>query len=231
MAFPDLFKLEKLKILSYEKSNRLPPYETFEAMFNPESFSQTYKTCYISAEGVNNPVQGATFGKMLPASLNLKLLLDGTNVNQIGLASLLSPPKTVEKRIKEFLDIAYKVDGDTHEPRYLKVMWGTLDFPCRLSGVTIAYTSFDRSGRPLRAELDLDLIADEDVEKQLSAAALSSPDVTHKRLVGSGDTLPLMTRKIYGTSSHYLNVARANGLNHFRRLKPGREITFPPLAK
>jgi hypothetical protein len=232
MAFPNLFKLEKLKILSYTDSTRQNNHpETFEAMFNPESFSESYKTCYIATGGVNNPLQGATFGRMMPTSLRLKLLLDGTDVDRMGLTATFSKKQSVHDRIRKFRDLAYNINGDTHEPNYLKVVWGVLDFPCRLAGMTVTYTSFDRGGQPLRAELDLELIADEDAAKQLSAAALSSPDVTHKRQVASGDTLPLLTKEIYGTSSHYLNVARANGLDHFRRLKPGRVITFPPLAK
>ncbi|NOY83787.1 MAG: hypothetical protein GXO96_02990 [Nitrospirae bacterium] len=82
---------------------------------------------------------------------------------------------------------------------------------------------------PLHAELDINLIADEEVEKRQAKENKSSPDLTHVRLVKSGDTLPLMSKEIYGTSVHYLRVAQVNGLDDFRNLVPGQEIFFPPL--
>ncbi|PON10328.1 hypothetical protein C2W62_50650, partial [Candidatus Entotheonella serta] len=57
----------------------------------------------------------------------------------------------------------------------------------------------------------------------------SSPDLSHTRLVKRGDTLPLLTKEIYGTSSHYLRVAQVNGLDDFRNLTPGQTLFFPPL--
>ncbi|MCU0837339.1 MAG: hypothetical protein MUE49_01290 [Rhodospirillales bacterium] len=233
MAFPDLFKLEKLKIAAYENAQRQTGQETgeFEAMFNPQSFSQSFRTQYVPGAGLNSGAQSATFVRSLPTSLQIKLLLDGTDVEEMGLVTLFSTPKTVKQRIDDFLALAYHVQGQTHEPSFLKVVWaGCLDFACRLAGVTISYTTFDRDGAPLRAELDLSLVADDDLQRQLARAALSSPDVSHSRIVASGDTLPLMTKAVYGTSRHYLRVARVNGLSHFRQLKPGQELLFPPLA-
>ena len=227
MAFPDLFKLEKLRISAYKDGKRRTPFYTFRAMFNPESLSQTFQTRYLAGGGVNNPAQVASFGSALPTDLNLKLLIDGTGVGDIGLISTPAPGKAVKDQIDEFLANVYQVKDETHEPAYLIVDWGALHFSCRLSRATVTYTSFDRSGLPLRAELDLHLVADEDLAKQLARLALSSPDVSHSRQVTSGTTLPLLTAEVYGDPRHYLRVARFNGL---RRLTPGQELRFPPLA-
>ncbi|HPF52255.1 MAG TPA: hypothetical protein PK335_11805, partial [Draconibacterium sp.] len=59
----------------------------------------------------------------------------------------------------------------------------------------------------------------------------SSPDLTHVRMVNEGDTLPLMTYRIYGDSKYYLEVARVNKLTNFRKLKVGQKIFFPPIEK
>jgi nucleoid-associated protein YgaU len=59
----------------------------------------------------------------------------------------------------------------------------------------------------------------------------SSPDLTHVRMVKEGDTLPLMTYRIYGDPKYYLEVAKANKINNFRKLKTGDIIIFPPLTK
>lgn len=232
MSFPDLFKLEKLQILAYSDLERMKKVgQTFEAMFNPQSISQTVRNELAPSQGLNSGTQTASFIRSEPSSLQLNLLLDGTNVGALGLTTMLFGSKTVQQRVKDFLDLAYSVQGPTHEPNFLKVVWGKFIFECRLKSVTVSYTSFDRSGGPLRAELALELEADSDPEKQLRQLALSSPDVSHSRVVRRCDTLPLLTAEVYGTSVHYLRVARANGLSHFRDLVPGQILLFPPLAK
>ena len=233
MGFPDLFKLEKLKIFAFSDVKRKTAIDgsPFEAMFNPQTLTRTSTNIFAPATGTGGGVQSATFVRTAPSDLQVSLLLDGTGVEEMGLVNLFTDPKTVQQRIDDFLALAYQPQSDTHEPSYLKVQWGKFTFECRLSSVTVNYTSFDRDGSALRAELDLTLAADGDIAKQQSAAALSSPDVSHARLVLGGDTLPLMTQRVYGSTQPVLRVARANGLDHIRGLAPGRTLIFPPLAR
>jgi hypothetical protein len=233
MGFPDLFKLEKLKILAYSDVKRKTEIDgsPYEAMFNPQTLTRTSTNIFTPAKGAGSGMQSATFVRTAPSDLQLSLLLDGTGVEEMGLVNLFSDPKTVQQRIDDFLALAYQPQSDTHEPSYLTVQWGKFTFECRLSSVTVTYTSFDRDGSALRAELELTLAADADIAKQQSAAALSSPDVSHARLVRGGDTLPLMTQRIYGSTQPVVRVARANGLDHIRGLAPGRTLIFPPLAR
>jgi nucleoid-associated protein YgaU len=236
MAFPDLFKLEKLKIEAFSARTRsaADSLGTFEAMFNPTTVSQRYANRFATTRGIQGVRQVASFATVLPATLAVKLLLDGTGVDQIGLLTLFGKNKTVAERIDEFLGLCYQVNGDSHEPNFLILTWGRFSrqlqgdgFRGRLASVSISYTSFDRDGAPLRAELDLSLTADDDPDRQASALHLNSPDLTHARLVRAGDTLPLMTADVYGSSRLLVAVARANDLDHFRELAPGRELLFP----
>src|SRR5690242_3489180 len=166
MAFPDLFKLEKLQILAFsDRERKRQAGQPFEAMFNPQSLSQSFGSEFAPPRGRNNGTQSASFVRARPASLRLGLLLDGTGVGKMGLVSLLAGVKTVRERVQDFLGIAYAVQGETHEPTYLRLVWGRLLYECRLSGVTVTYTSFDRNGEPLRAELELTLAADADPKK------------------------------------------------------------------
>jgi len=68
------------------------------------------------------------------------------------------------------------------------------------------------------------------VKKRMAIENKSSPDVSHSRVVKSGDTLPLLSKEIYGNASYYLRLAQANNLDDFRNLQPGQAIVFPPLA-
>jgi nucleoid-associated protein YgaU len=60
----------------------------------------------------------------------------------------------------------------------------------------------------------------------------NSPDLTHARIVKLGDNLPLMVANIYlHPTTYYLQVAEANDLNNFRRLRTGQQLIFPPVKK
>ncbi len=229
MGLTNLFKLEKLKIKAYKNSKRVTGLVgTFEAMFNPTSFEQSYKIVYGKKQALITTGKALDYAQSEPADLNLKLILDGTGVTEMGILALSR--KTVSARIKDFLDLTFRMNGSIHEPNYLVLEWGSrMSFSCRLGSVNITYSSFDRDGTALRAELDVTLISDESVEKRLAKDNKSSPDLTHIHVVKNGDTLPLLTKEIYGTSVHYLRVAQVNNLDDFRNLTPGQEIFFPPL--
>lgn len=231
-------KLKKLTIKAYKKEQRASKdlVGTFEAMFNPPSFSQKYEIQYRKNQGLNSTDKEAQYVLSKPRELNLKLILDGTGVNESGMSSLGKKPKTVSKRVKEFLDLTFQMNSSTHEPNYLMVEWGGekdggLIFSCRLSNVDVSYTSFNPDGSPLRAELDVTLISDKDTKKRIAEDNKNSPDLTHYRLVKSGDTLPLLSKEIYGSSSYYFRVAQVNHLDDFRNLTPGQSLFFPPLQR
>jgi len=209
------------------------PIGTFEAMYNPTSFSQKYEISYSKNQGFDSSGRPANYARSKPNKLDLKLVLDGTGVEEMGLVPSLSN-KSVSKRVKDFIDLTFRMNGRIHEPNYLVVEWGGkedggLIFSCRLESVNVNYTSFNRDGSPLRAELDISLISDEDAKKRMRKEAKSSPDLSHTRIVKNGDTLPLLSKEIYGSSQYYLWLAKVNNLNDFRNLTPGQELHFPPL--
>ncbi len=184
---------------------------------------------------MNSTNKQLTYAWSKPRELSFKLILDGTGVDDLELLQF-SSSKAVSDQVKEFIDLTFHMNGNIHEPNFLVVEWGGkedggLIFPCRLAGLSISYTSFDRNGAPLRAELDITFISDQDIKKRLAQENKSSPDLTHSRIVKSGDTLPLLCQEIYGKSDYYLRVAQANNLDNFRNLSPGQELFFPPLER
>ena len=227
----NLFKLEKLKIKAYEKGTRSGLAKaTFDAMFNPSSFKRSYRTTWAKTDrqGINSSGAKAQYTRSEPERLDIDLLLDGTGVDQMGVMALLGS-KSVDDRVKEFLDATYTYNGNIHEPNFLVVEWGSLKFSCRLESVDITYTNFDRDGTPLRAELKVGFISDEELDRLSKKEDKKSPDLTHSRIVREGDTLPLLTSAVYGSPAYYLDVARFNGLDNFRNLTAGQQILFPPL--
>lgn len=234
MALNNLFKLEKLTIEAYTTVGRerdgKPPAATFTAMFNPESIALGYAIQYGQDQAIGSDGKQQKYAKSYPADMGLTLVLDGSGATEMGIARL-GKADTVEQRVADFLAMAFDRNSDIHEPNFLVLRWGEKTaFPCRLSSLNIRYTGFNRGGSPLRAELDLKLVADESVEDLAKKqGGLKSPDVTHSRVVRAGDTLPLLAKEVYGSSAHYLWVAKENKLDGFRRLEPGQRLVFPPL--
>jgi len=113
MAFPDLFKLEKLKIQAYKDRARQQKADKIEAMFNPTTINQRYGVKYVPTQRAGADTQEAHFERVLPATLDVQLLFDGTGVDQIGLLTLFGKNETVAERIQKLLSVCYDVVGTT----------------------------------------------------------------------------------------------------------------------
>lgn len=154
-------KPAQLKILAFKGRERTGESEEFTVMFNPETYSLSYKNNFSEHQAL-----GGTKGRRLdfmssePSQFSLKLILDSTGVTgkDKSLASFAGL-ETVHNSVKEFLKLTVAKD-EKEEPNYLKLVWGTLQLDCRLSEVTVNYTLFDKQGNPLRAELDTTFIED-----------------------------------------------------------------------
>lgn len=228
------FKLQKLTIYAYADVQRSGlPKAKFEVMYNPTSISMSHQNVFEDLQGINTFGRQARYSYARSESLAVDLVIDGNGVSDFALVRLIEGAKSVSEQIEAFLALSFYMDGEAHEPRFLRLEWGDgvlKHFDCRLDHVDIKYTSFARSGAPLRAELSVSFIADVDEAKQASAISKASPDLSHVRVVRSGDTLPQLCQEIYGSPLHYLRVAQYNRLNHFRDLTPGTTLIFPPLA-
>jgi nucleoid-associated protein YgaU len=171
--------------------------------------------------------------------LQLEFLFDGTGVTEensgIKLINKIKGKTFKKTTVKDQVDAFYKatgkVAGPIHKPYNVILNWGSFEFKGVLAEFTVEYKLFDNEGQPLRAIGKAKF--SESISPKLESAEKKneSPDVTHKRTVQAGDTLPLMTERIYGDSKYYLEVAKVNNLINFRQLKPGTELYFPPIEK
>ncbi|MCG8365114.1 MAG: hypothetical protein MJA27_17520 [Pseudanabaenales cyanobacterium] len=230
--------LEKLKIKSFPTAKRQEGVfdfliKTHEVMFNPESYSFSYTNDYQKYQGVNTSGRTAQYTLTRSRQLSLKLIIDDSSAIAGLFAGLSSvgpfSRTTVHDRVEEFLNFTARMDGEIHAPRYLRIEWGDLLFDCRLESVNVNYTLFSRSGIAIRAELDTVFVEDIEESKRLKQENKTSPDLTHARTVTSGDNLPLMTHRIYQDPKYYMQIAKANKLNNFRKLQTGTTLKFPPI--
>lgn len=232
MSLLKLFKLEKLTVEAYADARRKRPASPreMELMFNPTTYKRSHAVSYDSAkqQALNTPGRPARYAYTPPADLSFTFVLDGTGVHEMG-PRPGSLGHSVKKEVARFEKLCLRMNGSIHEPNFLVIRWGDLAFSGRLKKLDITYTLFDQGGDPLRAEVAVVFVEDKTQKTLMREAGKNSPDLTHLRVVRHGDTLPLLCREIYGSSRHFLFVARANDLDDVRRLVPGRTLRFPPL--
>ena len=241
MPLGNPFKLEKLTITAVDEQNVAAVGENiFEVMFNPETFAERIGNKLQTGTGIGastNNTEARPAGSE-PEKLELHLVIDGTGAADFGLPiGLGGRSQSVKDQIDEFKALCYNIVGEQHAPNAVQIQWGeVIDGTYRLQSADITYKSFDRNANPVRAELDVVFIKHNpaeqgDTSNVSGAGENASPDLTHTRIVKAGDTLPLLTREIYGSSDYYLLVAAANNLNNFRRLEPGQQLIFPSVAE
>ncbi|MBK5212355.1 MAG: LysM peptidoglycan-binding domain-containing protein [Flavobacteriaceae bacterium] len=223
-------ELTKLKIIAFRDNKfiQLVGDGVFSSLLNPEKYAFKYKVEYTEAQGQGTSATQPKYVRSLPEDLNLQFLFDRTGVikghdNSLGVGIVVD--------IERFKRIVFDYNGDEHKPNYLIIGWGTLLFKGILAEMSVEYKLFSPEGVPLRATVTASFKGVVDELLRLAKENNNSPDLTHIRIVKEGDTLPLMAFSIYGDSKYYLQVAAANNLSNFRRLKPGQQIKFPPIEK
>lgn len=212
----------KMVIVSYEKSDFTSKVAQYTVLVNPEKYSQSYKITYDTNGAPGSMNTAMKFTKMPPSELKFELLFDATG-------AIDGSPTDLAAEIATFQSVVYDYDGAIHEPRYLKLYWGKMSFGARLTSLSFNYTLFAPSGAPLRAKADVTFQNYVDATTIKKQEDNRSPDLTHKLVTKAGDTLPLLSFKVYGDTCHYIDVARINKLVDFRHLRTGQTLIFPPL--
>jgi phage tail protein X len=202
-------------------------HEGFHLLINPAEFTHSRTIAYNDKRSMGESANPIRFNSIDPDEVSFSVVFDGTGVVTEGLLCVLTP---VEEQIKSLSDIVYRMDGDTHEPSHVQLKWGSSIFYVRLISMSITYTLFKPSGKPLRAKATLKFKVFVNKKQEALAAGRNSPDLSHSVEVRDGDTLPMLCKRIYGDSRYYTAVARFNGLREFRQLPPGLRLHFPPLG-
>lgn len=226
-------ELVKMKIYAYTHVDMADSHlasiagvdNPYTALINPETYTVDIKYEFENAQGQGTTGGHQQFKVKYPEEMAFEFLFDNTGIIDGKWK------EDIAKDIEGFKKLLMEYDGNSHEPRFFKFVWGTDLFKGRCSGLNIAYKLFNPDGAPLRAICKVTLKQATEEELRVIQQNDRSPDLTHYRIVNKGDTLPLMCYKIYGHSRYYLEVARVNKLSNFRNLEAGSEIFFPPLQK
>jgi hypothetical protein len=223
-------KLEKMLILAFdtatdaESGGTSEAKDRIEALINPETYTLEYKVKTAEGQGQGTSGAQAKFQYTLPEELTFEFLFDNT-----GLIDGHAKPDGVFDDVSHLRRMLTAYQGSSHEPYHLKLVGGNLVFMGRAVEVSITYKLFNPDGQPIRAVVKVKFKGSIEESKRAAQEARTSPDLTHRRTVKAGETLPLLCYQVYGDPRHYLFVAERNGLSDFRRLAPGQVLYFPPL--
>lgn len=220
-------ELEKMRIFAYNDPVLSSDSEVgeFVAMMNPETYAIETKMAFNESQGQGTSGNQPRFELKLPEEMSFEFLFDNTGIID-G-----EPRDDLGQEIQDFSIFLMGYDGDTHEPKFFKLAWGTLVFKGRCTGLNITYKLFNPDGSPIRAVCKVTFKEFKEEDLRVAEENNESPDLTHVRVVKDGDSLPLMCYRIYGDARYYMDVARTNGLVNFRSLTPGTELVFPPFDK
>jgi Contractile injection system tube protein len=218
-------KLEKVKIIAYKKPEMDDNSKAgdFEAYINPESYQLNYKIEYAEGQGQGTSGKQQKFKAIAPDELNLELLFDAS-----GIADG-KPRDHVWDDIKKFKKLLTDYEGEAHEPRHFRVIWGPMIFAGRLTSLNINFKLFRPDGHPIRAVAKVAFKSSIDDKKRVAKEDPLSPDLTHERIIKTGEHIAQKCFEQYENPSYYFHVARANNLTNFRKLNVGSKLYFPPL--
>ena len=198
--------------------------EKYEVMYNPNNIAVKLQIERDDKQANGETSSPQNFIKIKPQDYSFEFIIDGTGANG-------ETKKDVPQEVSDFLSTVYYLKGNEHQPRYLKILYGSVLLKCVLKSVDITYNLFSPGARPLRAKVNASFTSclDQDLSEMINNK--SSPDLTHQRKFKRSDKLISMSNAIYKKNSYYLEVARANNLDNFRNLSEGTEVFFSPVSK
>lgn len=222
-----LGKLEKMKILAFKDNAFSKPASPafWPVLVNPESYAMDYKIEYNTDSAPGNDGTSAKYTRHDPEEFSCDLWFDNTGILDD------TPRPDIYSEMDKFRKFLLDIEDETHEPRHFMIIWGKMIFKGRITGLQIQYKLFKPDGTPIRAMATVSFKGSFDDLLRLAKANLLSPDLTHKRVVRAGDTLPNLCEEIYGSTAYVTQIARVNNLAKFRQIPAGTELYFPPFIK
>lgn len=231
----DSGELVKMTITAFDDEKYEKPSKDgeFKVMYNPSTYTQEYVNTFekVKVEGNKETLE---FKNTESESMTFEFLFDATGTSLSGksnMAEQIIKDGRTDKAINKFLDMTFKNHGNTHQPRFVQLQWGDFIFEGRLVKATVAHKLFDNKGYPLRSTMNCEFRTHQSIEEQAKEKKNESPDLTKQKLVREEDTLPLLSFDEYQDPGFYLELAKVNRINNFRRLGAGRKLVLPPVDK
>ncbi|WP_432666840.1 LysM peptidoglycan-binding domain-containing protein [Wukongibacter baidiensis] len=212
----------KAKIIVMDKKGK--EIKTISVLFNPSEYSISNSNDIKEQDikGLDGKTEQFLGGGR--ETLSMKLFFD-TYTMRTDARSEYQDVRDYTKEIKNLMNIY----SDDHAPPMCAVTWGSLYFKGYLESLNERYTMFSSEGVPLRAYLDVSFKKVETVEEYLKGASFQSADRTKERILKDGDQLWTIAHNEYDDAGNWRPIAKANGIDNPRKIKPGTSLIVPSL--
>lgn len=146
-----------------------------------------------------------------------------------SVTSLLSDSEESDmtKTINKLSDLT-RIDGDNHRPPGCTFIWGSLQFSGYAESVGVTYTMFDKSGKPLRAVVDMTIRGFNGGASERSSPLLS-PDRTKSRTMTEDNNIWNIAEKEYGDVREWRRIADANNIMNPLDIPVGTVLKVPSI--
>lgn len=214
---------EKAKIIVLGNNDK--EEKCIKVMFNPEKYSINYSSNYTDKPISGTDLVVTQFQNTNPSTLNLELFFDTSSKEYL---SIIIPSSDVMKEIDKIISLIY-VKGSLHRPPRVKFVWGSLNFLGIVTKVDTNFTEFERSGKPIRATVNLGLKEYIDITKTSRKTPFESPDRTKIRQITEGNNLWHIAYEEYGDMSMWKVIAAENNTVNPFDLVIGQYLKIPAL--
>lgn len=215
--------LAKMTLYAYSDDVFRSEVGKFVLQVNPSTLKYQKGVNYNKKKPLGVQFQSPGYSNHEYITLSFDTLLDGTGV--------LDGPLDIPQQINQLESLLYNMNGDKHQPNYIKANWGSFIFNGVLQTLNYEYTLFAPNGQPLRVKISFILMGFMDKLQAAKKENKLSPDLSRIIVIKSGETVLHWCNEIYGDPGYCLEVARANKLSGFRNVSPGTRILFPPLRR
>lgn len=196
--------------------------------FNPTEYAVEYGASFqeTPVPGLSNPILQFVNGtaEMLTMDLLFDTYTDGGG-------------RDVSEDTQQFISLL-AIDADTHAPPRVEFKWGVFAFRAVVEKISQRFTMFLGDGTPVRATLSVTFKQYRTIAEQLENPRRNSADKTKQRVLGkvegfrpTAETLWQLSAEEYGEARFWRQIARANGVEDPRTLKPGDVMRVPPLEE
>ena len=192
--------------------------------FNPKEYSITKTNAWGFDEVVGKALPVAQFGGGQPRKLTLDLLFDATDSPR----EVRSVTDQLFRMMEVDKSLASGESKNSGRPPMVTFAWGeVVSFKAVIESLTVQYTLFDQTGKPLRAHVKLSLTQAEKADDASAQNPTTRGEVLSTHVVRDGDSLPSIAYAAYGNATAWRTIAEANALDDPLQLRRGEILTIP----
>ena len=210
--------------------------EEIPVQFNPSEYSITDSSSYSQTERRKKDEPVVSYNGNQLSKLSVKLYFNCDEpLSASGIKStaekLLSDEEFKEDDITEPINKISgltTIDGDNHMPPGCIFIWGSLQFAGYAESVGVTYTMFDKTGKPLRAVVDLTMRGFNGALGERESPFMS-PDRTKARTMTEDASIWSIAQKEYGDAREWRRIADANDIMNPLDIPVGRVLRVPSI--